>query len=153
MAQPTKHPASIDLEHCWICEERFTEFGGPPGNFKHHHHIIPRSSGGVDGPTVSIDDSHHTAVHRIAERMWSNKPHFEFLTRSKAANKRLLQLAIHIVEARAATEKDPNKVVMVPFTPSPERLRQLTELKKVYGGSRQKILDIAVANLHKKHFL
>jgi hypothetical protein len=138
------------LDHCWVCTMKFGT-----SLKKEDHHIIPRAYGGVDGPQVSLCDSHHTAVHEIALRLYSKRSHFELLTTDPEINKKLLYLATVAYNARIATENDPNKRQMILLTPTKEALRQLDKLKTVYGNrvSRQTLIERAIKNLYDKHFI
>jgi hypothetical protein len=136
------------LDFCWVCNVRFS------ANVKEErHHIIPRAYGGVDGPQVSLCDSHHSALHAIALRLYSKKPYFDLLTKTPALDTKLMYLASVACNARLVTENDPNKRQVFVWSPGGETLQQLKQLKTVYGRiSRDKLLALAIANLHTQHF-
>ena len=144
---------SIKLEYCWVCDETFTEFGGRPSFFKHDHHLVPRAYGGVDGPTVSLCDSHHTTLHQMALRMYSNKPHFDLLTRNPVYDRKLLWLASLVVNARHLTENDPNKPLVLHVVADKNFKSKLKALKTVFPKSSYTVLiRYAVEQLYRKHF-
>lgn len=143
---------SLSLEYCWVCEERFTEFGGAPNCFKHSHHCIPRAYGGADGPTVDLCDSHHTALHQIALKLDKGKNYYELLSHDNKKDKKLLWLATLVVNAKRLTENDPNKPVVVSFVAKGETKFMLKKLKTVYRASYASLIEQAIQNMYRKHF-
>jgi hypothetical protein len=136
------------LPYCWVCKVPFDS-----SNQREDHHIIPRAYGGVDGPQVSLCDSHHTALNNIALRLYSKRPFTELLTKYEDQNKKLLWLASVVCNARIATENDPNKKQVLVISPKGETLLQLKQLKKVYGNvSRERLIEFAVNKLYNTHF-
>lgn len=136
------------LPHCWVCGQKFG-----PSVKQEDHHIIPRAYGGVDGPVVSLCDSHHTALHEIALKLYTKKSYFNLLTKDKEVNAKLLWLATVAYNARLATENDPNKkpILMEPI--SRETFNKLLRLKQVFPkASRKQIVESAINNLYAKHF-
>ena len=144
---------SLQLEYCWVCKNRFTEFGGAPSNFKHDHHMIPRAYGGVDGPTVSLCDSHHTTLHQVALKLYSGKPFGELLTGNQEHNKRILWLSTLVVNARRLTENDPNKPMMLPLVADKALKDKLKKLKQVYPKtSFPALIKYAIEQLYRRTF-
>lgn len=138
----------IFLDHCWVCGLKFDH-----SNKKEDHHIIPRAYGGVDGPQVSLCDSHHTAGHNISLKLYSKKPFTDLLTNNEEQNKKLLYLATTICNARILTEGDPNKKQVIIFSPKKETLDKLKQLKRVYGNlGREKLIEYAIDRLYYQHF-
>jgi hypothetical protein len=147
---------SIKLPYCWVCEVRFVDSIPPGPMLREEHHVIPRKAGGEDGPTVSICDTHHTKLHKIALRLASKKQYFEFLVGESAPRqKKLLWLASQVYNAFELTKNDPNKQVSVLFVLDAQHKAMIDKLKKVYPAlkSREAILDLALSNLYRKHFL
>lgn len=137
------------LDYCWVCK---TKFG--PSLKQEDHHIIPRAYGGIDGPQVSLCDSHHTALHEIALRLYTKKPYFNLLTKDPEQNKKLLWLASCVYNARLLTENDPNKKPLLVEQVSKETTERLRKLKTIYPRtSRGKILEAAVGVLYARHFI
>lgn len=136
------------LPYCWVCR---TKFG--PNTKEERHHIIPKAFGGVDGPQVSLCDSHHSALHEIGLKLYSKSSYFQLLTRDFRQNKKLLWLATVACNARIATENDPNKAVPTVFYFKGETLKKLKRLKQVYPkASRQALVLAAIDVLYDRHF-
>jgi 5-methylcytosine-specific restriction endonuclease McrA len=136
-------------DHCWVCSIPFSS------EVKQHlHHIIPRAFGGVDGPVVSLDDSHHSRLHEIALRLYSKKPFIEFLSGNREQDQKLLYLAQIVCNARLILEDDPNRYQVVVFHLNKEYKRKFQNLKGIYKNlGRQKLLEAAIDSLHRKHFV
>jgi hypothetical protein len=136
------------LDKCWVCG---VSFG--PSVKEHRHHVIPRAYGGTDGPQVSICDSHHSALHEIALRLYSKKPYFNLLTRVPSADKKLLYLASVAYNSRVLTENDPNKKPVLVESVRKETIEKLKQLRSVYPKTnRAKLIEAAVDALHARHF-
>jgi len=146
--------APIVLEHCWVCEKKFTEFGGEPSNFRHQHHLVPRAYGGTDGPTVSLCDSHHTTLHQIALKLYSGKPYFDLLTNNTIQDKRVLWMASLVANARRLTENDPNKPMILTVVADKTLKDKLRKLKTVFprNTSFPALIKHAVEQLYRKTF-
>lgn len=154
MGQPTKHPQSIALDHCWICKVRFIEAGGTEQC--HHHHVIPQAFGGTDGPTVSLCDSHHNKLHRIAVHLKSGKAYFPLLVGEPKENVQgLLYLANAVYNAELATRNDPNKSASAMVTLNARHKAMIDQLKTINPRlrSREAVLLCALESLHSKHFM
>lgn len=146
----------IILPYCWVCERRFTTADPPGPEQEERHHIIPRKAGGEDGPQVSLCLTHHTKLHKIALRLKSKKPYFEFLVgESDARKQKLLWLASRVANAFSLTSGDPNKQVSVVLALDAKSQAMIDKLKKVYpqARSREAILNLALTSLYNKHFL
>lgn len=150
---PTTGPVN-NSGQCWCC---------PETNSIEEHHIIPQSYGGVNGPTAYVCAVCHGAVHDIATALYSDTmpPDREIIQALKRdlvkANICLTNVFIlvkMILAARLAVLDDPNKsVVFMDRFPSATR-RQLKDLRRVYPKlSQQKIVRLAIEQLHKKHLL
>ena len=142
---------SMILDHCWICGAKFAPKG--PAQ-EEQHHIVPRAYGGSDGPVVSLCDTCHTRLHKVALAIESNNPVFQFTTGlNQDQIQKLLYLSICVVNAKLATKDDPNKrsVVVLQFTG--KETEQLDALKKVLGAkSRMAVIKAAIFALYNKHF-
>lgn len=137
------------LDYCWVCKKRFG-----PDTKKEDHHVIPRAYGGLDGPQVSLCDSHHTALHEIALKLYSKKSYYQLLTKDADVNKKLLYLASVVYNSRLATENDPNKKPLLIESVKKETLNELKQLRSVIPkSSRAKILEAAVHALHSRYFI
>lgn len=136
------------LPHCWVCGVRFG-----PAVKEHKHHVVPRAYGGIDGPQVSICDSHHSALHEIALKLYTKKPYFKLLGSDPNVNKKLLYLASVVYNARLMTENDPNKKPLIVESVRKETLDKLKRLRSVYkSSSRAKLLEAAVDMFYARHF-
>jgi hypothetical protein len=147
---------SITLPYCWICEQRFVDSVPPGPMLREEHHIIPRKAGGEDGPLVSLCDSHHAKLHKIANRLSSKKPYFDLLHgESPERQKKLLWLASRVFNAFEATRDDPNKAVSVLLTLDKGMQAKFDLLRKVYPQlkSREALVIFAINSLYQKHFL
>lgn len=154
MGTPSKHKASIVLSHCWICQARFLGDGGTEP--REDHHMIPRASGGVDGPTVTLCDSHHSKTHALATALKFSKPYFGILRgESTERSKKLLYLANLIHNADLATRNDPNKAATAVLILNARHKNMVDMLKKIYpqAKSREAILLLALEALYTKSFI
>jgi hypothetical protein len=138
------------LDKCWVCERKFDH-----STKQEDHHVIPRAYGGVDGPQVSLCDSHHSALHEIAGRLYSKRSYFNLLTGDTQQDKKLMYLASCVYNARVLTENDPNKRRILVLSPSKETIEKLDRLKGLFRGnvSREKVIEAAVDALYKRHFI
>ena len=146
---------SIVLPCCWVCEKRFTDSNPPGPANKEVHHIIPRQAGGTDGPTVTICDTHHAALHKIALRMKSKKPFHDLIVGDTSVQKqKVIWLASRVHMAFEAAAGDPNKKVVVVMGLNARQQQQIDRLKAVYPSlkSREAIFNLALQNLYAKHF-
>lgn len=145
---------SIRLPYCWICKSRFLD-AEPPGNAnKEEHHVVPRAYGGLDGPTVSLCDSHHTAIHKVALLIEAGKPYLEFTKNlDQEQLKKLLYLATVIVNAKLKTLNDPNKYSMVLVKLDRDLSEKVDKLQKIYRVSRDNLVRLSIDSLYKKHFM
>src|SRR5690606_18118779 len=124
-----------------------------PAN-REEHHVVPRAYGGTDGPLVSLCDGHHTALHKIAVALKSNKPYHQHLTRDPEQDQKLMYLATVVVNAQAATTGDPNKKTMVVVSLDGVLAEKLKRLSKMYPqvGGRAALVKLAIESLYSKHF-
>lgn len=147
--------SSMILPHCWVCERRFTD-SSPPGHVsRNEHHIVPRAAGGANGPTVSLCSDHHDALHKIALRMSSKKPHFDLVTdESEERRRKLYWLATVVRNSFEATKNDPNKTVMAFMTLDRRQQAMIEQLSKIYpkARSREDILCLALEAFFSRHF-
>lgn len=118
--------------------------------------MIPQAFGGTDGPVVSLCDSHHSILHRIAVTITKNRPYHHLLgTPDQEQIKKLLFLATRVVEAELRTRNDPNKKAVVALTLDAQMKLQIDDLKRIYSNqtrSRAGILKIALQSLWSRHF-
>lgn len=115
--------------------------------------MVPRAYGGVDGPTVSLCDSHHTALHRIALKLEKGKPYSEFLTNNRVFDKKLIWLASIVVNAKHYAGDDPNKPTPILLVAKGDTKKKLKQLKTLYPkASYSDVIEYAVAQLYSKHF-
>jgi hypothetical protein len=152
----SKHPNTITLPHCWVCGSRFTDVNPPGKENREEHHIIPQAAGGTDGPTVSLCDKHHTALHKIAVHLKSGRPYFVFLQgEPQQAQQKIMWLATQAFNAFEATRNDPNKRAMVLMTLDRKQQVMIEKLRKVYPAAkgREALLDLALTSLYNRHFL
>ena len=147
------HPRSVILPHCWVCEVKFVGSGGTEQ--RHDHHVFPQAYGGVDGPEVSVCDSHHSKLHRIAECLIYEKPYHQFLRgESQERVKKLLYLATRIHQMYLVVKNDPNKATSTTMTLTARSQKMIDQLKPVLGvRSREAVLLKALEALYSRHFV
>jgi hypothetical protein len=135
------------LPHCWVCETRFS-----PSCKEERHHVVPVAYGGVDGPQVSLCDSHHSALHEIALKLYSRRPYHQLLSHDPKSNQKLLYLASVAYNARIATENDPNKkrVEVIPI--NGDTLHRIKSLQTIYKLSREKLFKLAIDQMYSRHY-
>lgn len=145
---------SIHLNYCWICEKRFTDAENPGLLNREEHHVIPRAYGGIDGPTVSLCDTHHTAAHKVASLLEAGKPYHLFTKNlNQTQISKLLYLATVIVNAKNKVANDPNKYSLVIIKLDKDTSDKVNKLQKIYKGSREKLVRLSINSLYNKHFM
>lgn len=147
---------SMTLPHCWVCGTRFVDVPNPGPAMREEHHIIPQAYGGTDGPTVSLCDGHHTALHRIAVALKGGKPYQHFLgTYDPIQISKLLYLATRVQEAEERTRNDPNKRSSVAVTIDSDVRRKLQALAPLYPAAkgRAALIRTAINALYSSHFM
>lgn len=154
MGTPTKHPQTIVLDHCWICLARFLGDGGTEP--REDHHVIPEAYGGRDGPTVTLCDSHHTKLHKIAVALKAKKSAYPLLTGECSTHReKLMYLANQVYNAELQTRNDPNKAASVALTLKAAHKNMVDQLRPIYPAakSREALILIAIEALHRRHFV
>lgn len=139
--------AHVFLPRCWVCGKSFG-----PSLKEERHHLIPRAYGGTDGPQVSLCDSHHTALHNIALRLYSKRTFNDLLTSIPSLDRKLIYMGTVVYKARLLTENDPNKKQNEVYSFSNDTLNKLKKLKTIYKGSRESIAERAIQQLYSRHF-
>lgn len=142
------------VDRCWICDNKFTDFGGTDHTLvQEFHHIIPRAYGGLDGPTVSLCSGHHTTLHDIAQKLISGRPYFEFLTKDPLIDKRLLYLATRVQNAHATFSNDPNKRLVLTASITKAEVAMMEALYPVYKvRSREALFHHILKEVYERHF-
>lgn len=145
---------TLMFDHCFVCETRF-KTSVPPGNAnREDHHVFPRNAGGTDGPLVSLCDSHHGTIHKIAERLKRKAAFTDLLESSQLVNKRLCWLAAFIVKAEASVQEgDPNKHYTNSVQLNQQETQMMKKLQSVYPKlKRGDVFRLALAHFYKQHF-
>jgi hypothetical protein len=138
---------------CWVCGVRFKTSVPPGPANREDHHIFPRNAGGTDGPEVSLCDSHHADLHKVALRLQAKKPFQDLLIgASSDQQKKILWLATMVVKAEKYAENDPNKLLRNGVQLNPFETQMILRLQKVTGKSRSDLLRAGLYLLFKKHF-
>lgn len=140
------------LDHCYVCGVRFVT-ANPPGTANEEvHHVVPRAFGGTDGPLVSLCDSCHSKVHKLANMLLFGRTDFSLLEGlDNDSRKRLYYLANVIVRAQKLAENDPNKRTLISFKISGEDAQKLDFLKRVLNvTSREQVYNLALESLFNK---
>lgn len=143
---------SLRLPHCWVCGLQFSDSGGPSENLRHEHHIIPRAAGGIDGPTVSLCDTHHQLLHKVAVRLIDGKEYFDLLTRDVERDKKLLFLASRVQVAMDAVKNDPNKRVLMPLSFEAPLVQKLAAIADMHRLSRANTLKLLIEQEYQRIF-
>lgn len=140
------------LNYCWVCERRFKSSVPPGPAIRHDHHIVPRNAGGEDGPLVSLCDTHHSVVHRLAERAHLKQDVKDLLTGEEPRFvAKLVWLAKKVYDAEIAVQDDPNKHLGVSFKLSAEEVRVLDALRVRFGNvSRKQLVLLGLRALSKQ---
>lgn len=149
----SKHANTIFLPHCWMCGAKFVGEGGT--QVREEHHMVPRAYGGVDGPTVTLCDTHHTKMHRVAEALIHEKSYRQIVEgESPQVIKKILYLATVIRNAWQFSKDDPNKTAAVMVTLDRKHKLMIEGLKRIYpkAKSRSAVLTLALEYLYSKHF-
>lgn len=135
------------LDHCWICFEKRGK-----KNFEEHH-VVPRSYGGENGPTVSLCCDCHTTAHKTADGLYAKAnplvPYKTIISRE-----RCLYLAQTICSARSAIENinsENKRYVYSGFFDGKthSKLVRLTEYLKM---PQAKVIKFAIEQLYKRFF-
>ena len=145
---------SLLFDYCWVCSKRFKTSVPPGPANREDHHMVPQNAGGTDGPQVSLCDSHHTVIHKIAIRLKSGKQFKDFLNgEDKTSVKKLLWLATLIVKSERLVVNDPNKSFSSGISLSKTDIAMLNRLRKVFPkSSRSDLLKAGLNILYKKYF-
>lgn len=138
------------LDHCWVCTVSKVE----QNVLFEEHHVVPRSYGGENGPTVTLCEHCHGIAHKLAETLYKGgypKPPYEvpdYRTRS-------LYLATVICNARLVLDNinDPNKRMVYSGFFTGEEHAKLKRLAKHYRMSQHKLIVYAIAQLHDRTFI
>lgn len=149
----------INIKHdstCWLCKT----FNG-----LEDHHIIPRCSGGENGPQVRLCGVCHTAIHNMAFNKKMMTGEHDLMARDIAFgfNRNwtdtlntlcALNLSKIIYFAALAFNKDPNKKVKANLTLTGKENKMLTQLVKVLPGinSKEKAIKYAIRALYQSKF-
>lgn len=137
------------LDYCWVCKRKFG-----PSLAREDHHIIPRAYGGTEGPQVSLCDSHHSALHNIAHKLYNHKSFHSLLTQDAEINQRLLYLGSVAYNSRLATENDPNKRRVEVVSLTGETYKKLKRLKDLHSTriSRGTLIETAINQMYYRYF-
>lgn len=117
--------------------------------------MFPRAYGGVDGPEISVCDSHHSKLHRIAECLINEKTYHSFLRGETSETiKKLLYLATRIHQMHLVIKNDPNKATSTTLVLTARSQKMIDKLKPVLGlRSREAVLLRALEVLYNRHFV
>ena len=137
---------TLKLDHCWVCLKKINESN------TEHHHVVPRSYGGENGPTVSLCCDCHTCAHKTADSLYARGnpivPYQNVLSRE-----RCLYLAQVICSARTKIESNPEnkRYVYSGFFDSKThgKLVRITESLKM---SQKKVIVYAIDQLYARLF-
>jgi len=138
---------------CWVCGVRFKNSTPPGPANREDHHIWPQNAGGTEGPLVSLCDSHHATLHKIAERLHVNRKFTDLLTgEDKTRAQKLLWLAAQVVKAERAVEGDENKLLRNSVQLTQVETAMVQRLQKTTGKTRSEVLRAGLHVLYGKYF-
>jgi len=143
-----------DRQSCFVCGVRFkTSIPAGPANVEEHH-VMPRNAGGTDGPLVRLCDSHHTLLHKVAERLHRKAVFTDLMVGEQPSSiPKIMWLAAAVVRSEKAVENDPNKHVQNSVRLSQEDLHMLKRLQGIYKGKgRSELLRAGLFLLYRRHF-
>ena len=113
----------------------------------HEHHIIPRSCGGIHGPTVYLcqrchEGIHHAATLGLSPKSYNDKPNRKqtFPSRCYPKAYRLIQAIIRAEKLMAEQARMDRKPVRLSMTLSGDDNARLTALARHRGISKTKML-------------
>ena len=136
---------------CEVCGARYIT-ADPPGTANEElHHVIPRAYGGKHGPLISLCDSCHTRVHKIANSLPANDSSI-CNNLPDSVKSKLTWLATVVYDAKKATANDPNKQLPVTFKISRMEAQRIERLKHILNvKSRKDVYAIALDRLFKSY--
>lgn len=138
---------------CWVCGTRFKNSIPPGPANREDHHIWPRNAGGEEGPLVSLCDSDHATLHKVAKRLHSKAIFADLLAGvGELQGKKLLFLAHQVWKAESAVEGDPNKMLGNSIKLTQEETLMISRLQKMLGKTRQELLKIGLRLLYGRYF-
>lgn len=138
---------TLKLDHCWVCEEKFSA----QINVEHHH-VVPRSYGGSNGPTVSLCGNCHTNLHKGAEKLFAGEsPYYRYS--DNAALERCLYLSTVVCNARLSVENSENKRYVYSGAFDGKTHDKLVRLSKHFKLPQRKLLKFAIDELYRRTFL
>ena len=110
----------------------------------------------MDGPTISLCDTHHSKLHRIAMALKASKPFFQILHGEDAERtKKLLYMANAVHNAELSTRNDPNKAASALLSLNARHKTMIDKLKRIYpkAKSREAIVLLALEAMYTRHFV
>lgn len=136
-------------DNCYVCGRRFIDADPPGTAIKELHHVVPRAFGGLNGPLVSLCDTCHSKVHRIAGLLPNGDCSKLFAGLNTEQQKRLAYLANVAYNAKHAINEDLNKLLPVSFKITKQEAQILEQLKSMLNvKSRSDVYRIAVTRLY-----
>ena len=125
---------SIRLAHCWICQASVS---------LNEHHVVPRSYGGENGPTVTLCSDCHELIHKLADA--------EAYDDHYMATPKICYLVKVIVRARRAAHVIGGKNWKYSRVWTDGQHTKLMRLAKVYG-TQDSAINAALDMLYRSHF-
>jgi hypothetical protein len=139
--------------HCWVCEVRFKNSVPPGPANREDHHIWPRNAGGEEGPLVSLCDSHHATLHKIAQRLHTKKSYTDLIAgESQIRAQKLLWLGAQVVKAEQSITDDPNKLLRNSVQLNQMETIMVKRLQKMTGKTREQVLRAGLHVLYGQYF-
>lgn len=113
----------------------------------HEHHLVPRSCGGLHGPTTDICPNCHDLVHKAAL-----DPSVLRTVKDMATRRNIRDLASIVARAEAAVKNDPNRSVVFQDRMPAELARKVAELASLHGCNKAEAVRLAIREEHSRWF-
>ena len=132
-----------DGTQCWVC--------GVDESI-HEHHIIPRSAGGINGPTVDLCAVCHNAIHKNVDPDYEGLDTLELSRREIDILNKREWLRDIIITSVARVSNDINRPLTFTDRFPPKTARLLRDLASGLSKSQKEVVRIAIHELHRRYF-
>lgn len=156
---------TLVLDHCWVSGEK---------QGLHEHHVVPRSYGGTNGPTVTVCATIHNLIHTVASSFYKEilskgpsiiplvmnyNTQYESNANAKGLLKyqeeinKLCYLIYTIVKARALSSKlNKNKTVTFSTLFDSQTSKKLKRLCKSTGYTQDNMVKACIDSVYQTRF-
>ena len=125
---------SVQQGVCWVCPTTTSIEG---------HHVIPRCSGGTDGPIIDLCGVCHTLIHTLAESLNFNQEYRKLLSITELEHLtgngkiKVIDLSYVIQNSALLTKDSSNKTVGMSFKLNSIENEQLEAIAKSFGLGKE----------------